>query len=72
MAPQNLTILVIIEEQCLEGELQLVNGRDEGEGRVEVCRGGEFWDVCDTNWTVENSIVVCNQLGYVMEQNTSM
>lgn len=72
VAPQNLTMLVIIDEQCLEGALQLVNGREESEGRVKVCHHGVLWAVCDTNWTVENSNVVCNQLGYILEQSKSV
>lgn len=62
--PGNLTVLVTIWKQCLEGTVRLVGGRDDSVGRLEVCRHGMYGTICNTTWTMENTRVVCNQLGF--------
>ena len=47
-----------------EGNIQLVDGRNEYEGRVEVCHDGEWKTVCDRMWREEEAKVVCRQLNY--------
>ncbi|KAM8831648.1 scavenger receptor cysteine-rich domain-containing protein DMBT1 [Spinachia spinachia] len=43
-------------------DIQLVDGKDECEGRVEV-RHGEVWQtVCDTDWNMSKAQVVCEML----------
>ena len=49
---------------CAEGTVRLVGGGDEREGRLEVCRHGLYGTVCNTSWTMDNTHVVCNQLGF--------
>ena len=33
-------------------------------GRVEVCYNGTFHPVCDEGWTDDDSVVVCNNVGF--------
>ena len=48
---------------CTEGEIRLVNGPDNFEGRVEVCHNNEWGTVCDNSWSANDGIVACHQLG---------
>ena len=49
---------------CTSGEVRLVDGATENEGRVEVCRG-DFWTtVCSIGWDSNEADIVCRNLGY--------
>ena len=50
---------------CCNGAVRLSgDSLANNEGRVEVCRFGEWKTVYDNNWSVNEARVVCRQLGY--------
>ena len=49
--------------ECTENQVRLVDGRNELEGRVEICKEGLWGGVCDDIWNEVNSLVVCRELG---------
>ena len=49
----------------MEGELRLVGGSLDNEGRVEICIEETWSTICDNGWTVNDANVACQQLGYL-------
>ena len=49
---------------CEDGDLRLVDGDTEYEGRVEICIGEVWGTICDDFWGTLDAEVVCQQLGY--------
>ena len=48
---------------CSYGEVRLVGGGNEYEGRVELCSSGGLWGtVCDDHFDVTEADIVCRQL----------
>ena len=49
---------------CSDGEVRLVGGEKETEGRVEVCFSKRWGTIGGDGWTQTESNVICNDLGY--------
>ena len=49
---------------CNYGDVRLVNGSHQYEGRVEVCINNQWGTVCDNGWDTTDATTVCKQLGY--------
>ena len=55
---------------CNDGEVRLVGGVSEREGRVEMCYNGVWGTVCaNGGWDDMAALIVCDQLGYNESSN---
>ena len=48
---------------CTEGDVRLLEGTTNLEGRVSVCKNNVWGTVCDHGWHSTDATVVCRQLG---------
>lgn len=50
--------------ECTSGQVRLIGGSIEFEGRLELCFNGQWTSVCDDTFGIEDAKVACSQLGY--------
>ena len=49
---------------CTHGDIRLVGGASNLEGRVEICYNNIWGTVCDDFWGTADANVACGQLGF--------
>ena len=59
-----LVLCPTVAVPCTSGNLRLVGGTVETEGRVEICYNEVWGTVCDDFWSADDAVVVCRQLGF--------
>ena len=49
---------------CTDGDVRLVGGDHDWEGRLEMCFNGRWGTIGSSGWSQTNTKVVCDALGY--------
>lgn len=49
---------------CDDGDLRLIGGSNNTEGRVEVCYNEAWGTICDNGFDNIDASIICGQLGF--------
>ena len=58
-----------VDTSCNDGDVRLVGGANDLEGRVEICYNKMWGSVCQNSWQNNDVHIVCKQLGHHSEGN---
>ncbi len=58
------SLAIIRIATCSENAVRLADGADSAQGRVEICRDGDWRSICFDSWDFNDAQVVCRQLGF--------
>ena len=56
--------MLLADGQYRDGDICLVGGSYQWEGRVEIYFSGTWGTITDSNWTSDDAQVVCHKLGH--------
>ena len=54
----------MLSEGQNEGDLRLIDGKAENEGRLEVYHNFSWLSICDDYWDDKDATVACKQINY--------
>lgn len=57
----------VSRDDCETGEIRLIGGASQNEGRLEICVNRLWGTVCGLNWDEKDTAVVCGDLGYQIQ-----
>ena len=66
----NNYVLCLVTSNCTDGDVRLVDGPTNNEGRIEYCNKGSWSALCTNYYLSHKSAhAVCRALGYVINSS---
>ena len=60
----HLSLIIGTTPNCIDGDIRLIGGDGDNDGRVEICYHGYWGLVCADHWDDSDARVACRQLGF--------